>query len=142
MLSPFCAAVPMRMRWLARTGLISLMLLALASCGEKKSKVEGVPLSGDPQPGALYSLNDGEGGFRVGKVVAVEDNAIFIHLYGKRWTSRPTLAEAKVADKPTPLAYSPETFTFMQPLHLEDGTVSAEELKAYESWRRSKRAVF
>ena len=131
----------MRMRRLAGIGLMSLILLALASCSEKP-KVEGVPLSGEPQPGALYSLNDGEGGFRVGKVVAIEDNAVFIHLYEKRWTSRPTRSEAKAAEKPTALAYSPQSFTSMQPLHLEDGTVSAEELSGYESWRRSKRAVF
>src|SRR5688572_6266748 len=106
----------MRMRFLPGMGLLSLLLLTLVSCGEKAKVVEGTPLSGEPQSGALYSLNDGEGGFRVGKVVAVEDNAIFVHLYEKRWTSRPTREEAKGAEKPTPLAYSPQTFTSMQPL--------------------------
>lgn len=104
--------------------------------------MEGTPLSGEPQTGALYSLNDGEGGFRAGKVLVVDDDAIFIHLYGNRWTSRPSRATAKGADNPMPVAYSPQSFSSMQPFHLEGGTVSVEELNDYEKWRRSKRAVF
>lgn len=56
-----------------------LCALLLVSCREKE-KVEGTPLTGEPQLGALYSLNDGEGGFRAGKVLAVDEDVIFIHL--------------------------------------------------------------
>jgi hypothetical protein len=125
-------------RWLAG---LALMCALLISCG-KKEKVEGTPLSGEPQSGALYSLNDGEGGFRAGKVLAVEDDVIFIHLYGNRWSSRPSRSTAKGAGNPMAVAYSPQSFSSMQPLHLEDGSVSAEELNDYEKWRRSKRAIF
>jgi len=116
------------------------MCVLLVSC--KQEKVEGTPLSGEPQAGALYSLNDGEGGFRAGKVLAVEEDVVFIHLYGKRWTSRPPRSTAKEAGNPTAVAYSSQSFSSMQPLHLEDGSVSAEELDAYQQWRRSRRATF
>ncbi len=118
-----------------------MCVMLLVSCGGKQ-KVEGTPLAGEPQTGALYSLNDGEGGFRAGKVIVVDDDAIFIHLYGNRWTSRPSRSTAKGAGNPTAVAYSPQSFSSMQPLHLEGGSVSAEELGAYDMWRRSKRPIF
>jgi len=113
----------------------------LLACG-RQDKVEGTPLSGEPEAGALYSLNDGEGGFRVAKVIAVENDAIFVHLYFKRWTSRPARTMAKAATHPMPLAYSTQSFVSMQPLHLEGGSVSAEELSTYEKWRRSDKRLF
>ena len=119
-----------------------MLALLLVSCGGEQQKVDGTPLSGEPQPGGLYSLNDGEGGFRVGKVIAVEDVGVFIHLYANRWTSRPTRQTAKSVEKPTAIAYSTQSFTSMHPLHLEDGTVSDEELSAYENWRRSRKPMF
>jgi hypothetical protein len=125
--------------WPASMALLCVVLFV--SCGEKQ-KVEGTPLSGEPQTGALYSLNDGEGGFRAGKVIVAEDDIIFIHLFGNRWTSRPSLSTAKEAGNPTAIAYSPQSFSSMQPVHLEGGSVSAEELSAYDTWRRSKRPIF
>jgi hypothetical protein len=126
------------MRWLAGAALICALMLV--SC--KHEKAEGTPLSGEPQTGALYSLNDGEGGFRAGKVLVVAEDVIFIHLFGNRWTSRPSRSTAKGAGDPMAVAYSPQSFSSMQPLHLEDGSVSAEELSDYENWKRSKRAIF
>jgi hypothetical protein len=126
-------------RWLA--GMALMCALMIVSCA-KEQKVEGTPLSGEPQTGALYSLNDGEGGFRAGKVIAIEGDAIFIHLYDNRWTSRPSRSTAKEAGNPAAVAYSSQSFSSMQPLHLEDGSVSAEELDAYQKWKRSKRATF
>ena len=120
---------------LAATALLCSMLLV--SCGEKK--VEGTPLlSGVPQAGALYSLNDGEGGFRVGKVLALEGQVVVIHLYGNRWISRPSRSVAKAAGNPMTVAYSSQSFADMQPIHLEDGAVSDEELAIYEKWSREK----
>jgi hypothetical protein len=118
-----------------------MLALHLVSCGGKP-KLEGTPLSGEPQAGGVYSLNDGEGGFRVGKVIAVEDEAVFINLYENRWKSRPSRHIAKGVEKPVALAYSTQSFTSMHPLHLEDGSVLDEELSAYERWRRSKRPMF
>ena len=115
-------------------------VLMLSSC--RKSAPEGKPISGPPLVGVLYSLSDNEGGFRVGKVVATEEEVIFVHLYADRWTRRPTLAEARKAGNAIPLAFSSVTFTGMQPIRLEDGTVSAEELEEYDRWAKGKREVF
>jgi hypothetical protein len=125
------------MRWLAGTALCAMLLV---SC--KQEKTEGTPLSGEPQAGALYSLNDGEGGFRAGKVLVVEGDFIFVHLYGNRWPARPSRATAKKAGNPMAIAYSSQSFTSMQPLHLEDGSVSDEELSDYQRWKRSPRGIF
>lgn len=123
---------------IAAVGLVGTLLLS--SCGQKTENAP--PLSGLPQLGALYSLNDGEGGFRTAKIIAVEDQVIFTRYYGERWTSRPTLSEAQKADKAAPLAFSLETFAGMQPVQVATGSVSADELAAYESWKQSKQDVF
>ena len=123
---------------IAAVGLMGTLLLS--SCGRKAA---GVPsLSGPPQVGALYSLNDGEGGFRAAKVIAVEEEVVFTCFYGQRWTSRPTPSEAQKTEKAAPLAFSSETFAGMQPVQLEKGSVSTDELAAYETWKQSKQDLF
>jgi hypothetical protein len=112
----------------------------LAACSRDKSRAQG--LSGPPQTGALYSLNDGEGGFRVGKVVATEEEVVFVRLFSDRWTSRPSLDKARTATLAASLAFSAQNFAGMQPMHLENGTVSPEELEAYEKWKQSNRDMF
>ena len=114
--------------------------LLFSSCG--RNATGAVTLSGAPEVGALYSLNDGEGGFRAGQIIAVADEIIFVHLYGQRWTSRPSRSEAIKRDKATSLAFSSESFAGMLPVYVETGTVSAEELEAYEAWKQSKQDVF
>ena len=115
-------------------------ILLFSSCG--RNATGATPIAGPPQVGALYSLNDGEGGFRAGKIIAVADDIVFMRYYGPRWTSRPTRSEPIKTDNATSLAFSFESFAGMQPVHLEDGTVSAEELEAYETWKQSKQDVF
>ena len=122
-----------------RFAVITLLCTQMFSaCGKKTA--ESKPLSGPPQAGALYSLNDGEGGFRVAKVVAVEADVVFVHLFAKRWTSRPAAVEAE-AQTPSPVAFSPDTFAGMQPVHMKDGTVSQEEAGTYEAWQKSNTGV-
>ena len=126
------------MNWQVVLGLVVAMVCC--SCG--RSGKSAAPISGPPRPGAIYSLNDGEGGYRLGKVLAVEEEIIFVNLYSERWTSRPSLEAARKANTLVGLAYSAQSFSGMQPVHLEPGKVSAEELEAYEDWKRSKREVF
>jgi len=114
--------------------------LLVSSC--RRNTADATPISGPPQVGALYSLNDGEGGFRAAKIIAVEDEVVFTCYYSQRWTSRPTPADAQKADKAVPLAFSSETFAGMRPVQLENGSVSADELDAYETWKQSKQEVF
>lgn len=129
---------------LMNTRLLALAVLpcalALASC--RKNPEGDKPISGPLQAGALYSFNDGEGGFRAGKVVAVEEEVTFVQLFSDRWTKRPSLAEARKAGTPISLAYTAQTITGMQPVLLESGTVTGDELETFEAWRQSKREVF
>ena len=94
------------------------------------------------QAGALYSLSDGEGGYRAGKIIAVEDDVAFVHLFAKRWTKRPALEEAKKGGAPAPVAFTSQTIAGMQPMFLGKGTISAEESAAYQTWKASDQAVF
>lgn len=127
------------MNW--RVAVLGLVVAFLCcSCG--RSGKGAVPISGPPQSGAIYSMNDGEGGFRIGKVLAVEEEIVFMNLYSERWTSRPSLEAARKAKTSAGLAFSAQSFSGMQPVHLEPGNVSPEELEAYEDWKQSKRAVF
>ena len=118
-----------------------LSVLLFVGCGGKAA-APVKPLNGPPQPGATYSLNDGEGGFRVGKVVVSQEEVIFVQLYGNRWTSRPDRDALKTLAPPTPVAYSPATFAGMQPAHLKDDTVLPEEQDAYAAWKKSNADVF
>ncbi len=121
-----------------------LCALLFPACGPESATSK--PLSGPPLTGALYSLSDNEGGFRAGKVLAAEDAVVFVLLYGERWTKRPTLPQAKQAGGAVtnafPLAFSSQSFADMQPVHLENGTVTPEDLEAYEDWKKSKREIF
>jgi hypothetical protein len=112
----------------------------LCSCGSREKG--GTPISGPPQAGATYSLNDGEGGFRLAKVLVVNEEIVFVNLYSDRWTARPLLEEARKAKTPASLAYSPASFTGMQPVHLESGQVTDDELEEFDAWNKSKRDVF
>jgi len=116
-----------------------LSVVAFSSCGEGKL---AKPITGPPQPGALYSLSDGEGGYRAGKVLAVEDDVIFVRYYANRWNIRPTLALARKATNAVFSAFLSQTFAGMQPVHLENGTVAAEESSEYEVWKRSDQDVY
>ena len=119
--------------------LTSPSFLAISACGRKDAG--GKVINGAPQAGGLYSFNDGEGGFRVGKVL-VADEIIFVQLFSERWTKRPSLVQAHKVSQPIWLAYTSQTIEGMQPVLLEAGSVTPEELEAYEDWKRSKRDVF
>ena len=122
--------------------LVSLIcFFVLSSCGKRSNGAAQLPAQ--PQVGATYLLNDGEGGFRAAKVLAVvEDEVVFVQLLGARWKKQPTLGEVHKVQSSTAVAYSPPSFTGMQPIHLENGTVSPEELEAYETWKTGKRDIF
>ena len=123
---------------MALAGLVGVALLC--SCGSREQG--GTPISGPPQAGATYSLNDGEGGFRVVKVLVVDEEIVFVNLYSDRWIARPSLEDGRKAKTPAGLAYALSSFAGMQPVHLENGQVSADELENFEDWKRSKRDVF
>ena len=129
----------MKTVFVAATSLICAALLS--SCSSRTAAVE-TSLSGPPKAGTLYSLSDGEGGFRAAKVIAVEEEVIFTHFYSQRWTARPTVTDAQKTDRPASVAFSSQTFAGMQPMQVASGSVSAEEQEAYESWKQSKQDIF
>jgi hypothetical protein len=129
----------MRLQFFALTLLASTLLLASCSKGPRGGRMISAP----PAVGALYSLSDGEGGYRVAKIVAMdEEDVVFINLFANRWTKPPALSEARKAATPAPLAYSAQTFAGMQPMRLENGTATPEEIQAYETWKQGKRELF
>lgn len=123
---------------------MAALSLGLAACGRGPAVAK--PLAVPPEAGALYSLSDNEGGFRAGKVLATEDEVVFMLLHSERWTKRPSLALARKAaiaiSSAVPIAFSKQTFAGMQPMRLETGQVSADELEPYETWKQSKRETF
>lgn len=121
---------------------LSLVLCALAWSSCRKGSADEKSITGLPQAGAIYSLNDGEGGYRLGKVLVVEEEVIFTKLFADRWTRRPSVAQARKAATPIPVAYKPQSFADMRPVHLENGTVTAEESQAYESWKTGAQEIF
>lgn len=123
--------------------LLAMMLCALmgSSCGQHQSaRTNTAPAP--PQVGSLYSLNDGEGGFRVGKVLAFEEDVVFVQLFSQRWTAPPTVEKARQATLPSGIAFLSQSFAGMQPVRLEAGNVSPEELQLYEAWKQSRQDVF
>ena len=119
-------------------GLVCLALLCSLGCRDKNAAVSSDP----PEAGTTYSLNDGEGGFRAAKVLAIEDEIIFVNLFSERWLERPSSEAIKKVSAPVSLAYSMQSFTDMRPARLQPGTVSSDELDAFEEWKQSKRDVF
>jgi hypothetical protein len=118
------------------------MLCALACVSCREGSANEKVIAGPPLAGAVYSLADGEGGYRLGKVLAVDEEVIFTKFYADRWTRRPSLAEARKAATPISVAYRPQTFTEMRPVHLENGSVTADELEAFEEWNKGTREIY
>lgn len=114
--------------------------LAGLSCRERGA--EEKLISGPPNPGAYYSLNDGEGGYRLAQVLTVEPDVTFVRLFRDRWPHRPTPAEAGQATKPVPVAYRPDSFTSMRPVHVQNGAVAAEDLSSFEEWKKGAREAY
>ncbi|MBC8003594.1 MAG: hypothetical protein H7X97_13495 [Opitutaceae bacterium] len=118
-----------------------LLLGALLFSGCAKKTTEAKPTLSLPQAGAIYSLNDGEGGFRIAKVVTIEAEVVFVHLFTGRWKTRPAAIEAGANQYPAPMAFSPDTFLGMQPVRMQVGTASPEEIETYSVWKNSNSGV-
>jgi hypothetical protein len=122
--------------WSAST--VALCGLLLIGC---KQNASSKAITGPPQVGGLYSVKDGEGGFRIAKVLAV-DQVVFVQLFTERWTTRPESSTAPKATQPVGVAYSFETVQGMQPVLLGETRVTSEELESYEEWKQSRQEVF
>jgi hypothetical protein len=102
--------------------------------------------------GGLYSVNDGEGNFRVAKVLALDDFAVHIRLYKNKYPVRPrtvdaaTLSLGSIKDKDGfgmgHLPLSRKAFANWQPVFLTQSSVTAEELEGYKMWQEDHGGVF
>jgi hypothetical protein len=102
--------------------------------------------------GALYSVNDGEGWYRIAKVLVVEKDGVHIRLYKNKFKSRPpgiefaSLSLGSIHDKDgfgmghLPLTH--RAFVAWQPVLISEGSVSEEELDGYREWQNAKAGFF
>ncbi|HYP02802.1 MAG TPA: hypothetical protein VER76_21635, partial [Pyrinomonadaceae bacterium] len=65
--------------------LLSLSLAFLSmGCGARKPELKA---------GGLYSVEDGEGGFRIVKILVLDDSAAHIAIYANKFSTRPTTVD-------------------------------------------------
>jgi hypothetical protein len=120
----------------------SAILLLLIGCGQMKDPVL--------QPGGLYSVEDGSGGFRAAKLLRYDSAVVHLRLYCNRFTVRPdTLAAGalrlqSLEGEPTGRPHFPAArylFRAWNPELIGFDSVTAEETKLLEEWERSGSAV-
>jgi hypothetical protein len=104
------------------------------------------------EAGSLYTVDDGEGWFRVAKVLAVDEKGVHIRLYKNRFKDRPgnvdkaALSLGRIDDPDGfGMGHLPLTraaFVAWKPKLLERGTVSDEELDGFLEWQKSGGGYF
>jgi len=102
--------------------------------------------------GGLYSVDDGEGNYRVAKILALDDSAVHICLYKNKYRSRPATVEGSslslgtIHDKDGfgmgHLPLSRTAFANWQPVFLSQSSVTDEELEGYKIWKEDQGGVF
>jgi hypothetical protein len=130
--------VTWKMRLLAMIGLLSFLF----GC------------SGQPEisAGVLCTVDDGEGFYRVAKVLAIDDAGVHIRLYKNKWKERPkevdrsTLSLGSIHDKDGfgmgHLPLTKRAFSAWKPVFLSKEEVRKEEMHGYEMWKDSKGGYF
>jgi len=144
-LRPPAAGEPKRWATMTWKSIVSLLgvLTALFGCGgaQPPEKV-----------GGLYSVDDGEGWFRVAKVLVVENEGVHIRLYKNKFKARPRSIEFSSLSLRTvhdadgfgmghlPLTH--RAFRAWQPVFLAENLVADGELDGYRAWRDAKGGFF
>ncbi len=100
-----------------------------------------------PQTGGLYSVDDGEGWFRIAKVLVVDNQGVHIRLYKNRWKHRPTSIDEKTLSLGTihdkdgfgmgHLPLTKSAFQAWSPVLIKITTVIDSELDGYKEWQSS-----
>jgi len=103
-------------------------------------------------PGGLYSVVFDEHGYRVAKVLVVDEHAVHVRVYKQSFASRPAhidpaaLTLGRITDPDgvgmghLPMA-EPE-FRAWNPRLIQADTVSEEELEGYRAWQEANGGVF
>ena len=129
--------------------LVVLLQVTTTSCSDVFNR-PGTRVS--PEVGALYSVDDGEGWFRIAKILAVDEKGVHIRLYKNRFKIRPATVDKAVLslgkiDDPDSfgMGHLPLTraaFVAWQPALLERGTVSSGELDGFLEWQKAGGGYF
>ena len=105
-----------------------------------------------PIPGALYSVDDGEGHFRVAKVLDVDETGVHIRLYKNKFSTRPVQVQPATLDLGSihdpdgfgmghmPLSYS--AFLAWEPTFLTAQGLDEDELEGYRYWQEAQGGYF
>jgi hypothetical protein len=126
------------MKRIVMTGLLSLLL----GCSKQQQ----------PQAGALCTVDDGEGFYRVAKVLVVDDGGVHIRLYKNKWKERPQSVDTNVLslggvnDKEGfgmgHIPLSRQAFAAWKPVVFDRDQVRPDELDGYEMWRQGGGGYF
>jgi len=95
--------------------------------------------------GALYTVDDGDGFYRVVKILATDDRGVHVRMYKNRWKERPTSVDTSslsLGQLNDPdglgmghLPFSKKSFVVSRPVFLQDGQVAEDELEGYRMWK-------
>jgi hypothetical protein len=102
--------------------------------------------------GGLYSVDDGEGSFRVVKILVLDDSAVHIAMYANKFSTRPTtvdpasLSFGSINDEDDfgmmHLPLSREVFLQDRPVFISQSSVTEAELEGYNMWKEGGGDVF
>jgi hypothetical protein len=102
--------------------------------------------------GSVCTVNDGEGSYRVAKVLVVDDFGVHIRLYKDKWKERPdrvdlrTLSLGSIHDKDGfgmgHLPLTKRSFAAWKPVVVGKQEVTKEELEGYEMWKEGGGGYF
>jgi hypothetical protein len=140
--------------------LLALLSCASISCNDKKqteqqlqsltnsvdsNKTEGIKSGDTIEPGAICTVEDGDGKFGIIKVLVIDAEIAHVKIYKNKYTIRPskidlkTLSMGSIYDKDgfgighTPLAR--KGFEEWKPIIIAHESVSEDELEGYKIWK-------
>jgi hypothetical protein len=102
--------------------------------------------------GDFYTVDDGEGFFRVVKVLVLDEQGVHVRLYQNKWKERPATVDVSIlslggVDDPEGfgmghLPLSKNAFAAWRPIFIQDGKVAKDELDGYEMWKEGGGGYF
>jgi len=133
-----------------------LALLILLSASLALLSVGCMARKSELKVGGLYSVEDSEGGFRIVKILVLDDSAAHIAIYANKFRTRPTNVDPsaltfegveggneefdEVGMMHLPLAR--EAFEQDRPVFISQTPVTEEELIGYNMWKEAGADVF
>ena len=106
----------------------------------------------EPQPGALYTDDDGEGFYRVAKVLVIDKDGVHIRLYKNKWKERPQIIDTNVLSLGSVidkdgfgmghLPLSKRSFAAWKPMVIGQEEVKKDELDGYDMWKEGGGGYF